>query len=61
MVGGQGTEVQEGQYVCIHIADSLHGTAETNTKLLKKKKKTPINKKNETRSISHWFKISLLQ
>ena len=39
MVGGQGTEVQEGQYVCIHIADSLHGTAETNTTLLKKKKK----------------------
>ena len=46
MVGGQGTEVQEGQYVCIHIADSLHGTAETNTTLLKKKKKNS-NKQKE--------------
>ena len=47
MVGGRGTEVQEGQYVCIHIADSLHGTAETNTTLFKKKKKKNSNKQKE--------------
>ena len=29
--GGQ--EVQEGGNICIQIADSLHGTAETNTTL----------------------------
>ena len=28
-----GREVQEGGDICIHIADSLHCTAETNTTL----------------------------
>ena len=32
MAGGLG-EVQEGGDICIHIADSLHCTAETNTTL----------------------------
>ena len=31
--GGRGREVQEGGDICIHIADSLRCTAETNTKL----------------------------
>ena len=31
--GGSGREVQEGGDICIHIADSLHCTAETNTTL----------------------------
>ena len=31
--GGGGREVQEGGDICIHIADSLHCTAETNTTL----------------------------
>ena len=31
--GGDGREVQEGGYICIHIADSLHCTAGTNTTL----------------------------
>ena len=31
--GGDGREVQEGGDICIHIADSLHYTAETNTTL----------------------------
>ena len=31
--GWDGTEVQEGEDICIHIADSLHCTAETNTTL----------------------------
>ena len=29
---GRGTEAKEGGDICIHIADSLHCTAETNTK-----------------------------
>ena len=29
--GWDGTEVQEGEDICIHIADSLHCTTETNT------------------------------
>ena len=28
---GRGTEAKEGGDICIHIADSLHCTAETNT------------------------------
>ena len=34
--GGDGTEVQEGRDICIHIASlhcTLHGTAETNITL----------------------------
>ena len=31
--GGAGREVQEGGDICMHIADSLHCTAETNTTL----------------------------
>ena len=31
--GGKGEEVQEGREICIHIAHTLHGTAEANTKL----------------------------
>ena len=31
---GGGRGVQEGAYKCIHTADSLHCTAETNTTLL---------------------------
>ena len=31
--GGCGREVQEGGEICIHTADSLHCTAETNTTL----------------------------
>ena len=31
--GGGGREVQEGEDIGIHIADSLHCTAETNTTL----------------------------
>ena len=30
---GRGREVQEGGDICIHIADSLHCTAETNKTL----------------------------
>ena len=30
-MGGGGREIQEGGGVCIHIAESLHCTAETNT------------------------------
>ena len=30
---GGAREVQEGEDICIHIADSLHCTAETNTLL----------------------------
>ena len=30
---GEGREVQEGGDICIHIADSLHCTSETNTTL----------------------------
>ena len=30
---GGGQEVQEGGDICIHIADSLHCTAETNATL----------------------------
>ena len=29
--GGGGREVQEGKDICIHIADSLYCTGETNT------------------------------
>ena len=29
--GGKGEEVQEGREICIHIAHTLHGTAEANT------------------------------
>ena len=35
-IGGEGwagREVQEGGDICIHIGDSLHCTAETNTTL----------------------------
>ena len=31
--GGSAWEVQEGGDICIHIADSFHFTAETNTTL----------------------------
>ena len=31
--GGGGRDVQEGGDICIHIADSLHRTAEANTNL----------------------------
>ena len=31
--GRGGREVQEGGDICIHVADSLHCTAETNTPL----------------------------
>ena len=43
-VGEAGREVEEGGDVCIHIADSLHCTAETNTGV---KKLTPIKNKNK--------------
>ena len=33
MVGVGGREVQEGGDICIHVADSLHFTAETHTTL----------------------------
>ena len=40
--GGRGREVQEGGDICIHTADSLCYTAETNTTLLSNY--TPIKK-----------------
>ena len=45
MEGGGGREVQEGGDICIHIADSLHCTEETNTTL--QSNYTPIIKKKE--------------
>ena len=38
--GVGGRELQEGRDICIHIADSLHCTAETNTTL--KSNYTPV-------------------
>ena len=61
--GGDGREVQEGGDIGIHIADSLHCTAETNTTLkaiilqVKKKKKDSILCLETLRSgisLVHW-------
>ena len=55
MGSGEGSEVQEGGDVCIHIADSLHCTAETNTTLYSNytpiKKKTVKNMRRFTESL----------
>ena len=48
MEGGGGREVQEGGDICIHIADSLHCTEETNTTL--QSNYTPIIKKKRINS-----------
>ena len=41
-MAGSGREIQEGGETCIHVSDSLHGAAETNTTL--QSNYTPIKK-----------------
>jgi len=50
--GGGGREVQKGEAICMHMADLLHDTAETNTTLKSNyvpiKNKTQKKKKKQT-------------